>query len=102
MESVRTLATDEILIVFAVPAVQNPKIVEAQQGVSTEAAVTNPKIGEPEIIRREVSAVVENVEILRVLAVSAATNPKHRECTKCLQYFLEHTPRFSPKYWEQP
>ena len=38
--AVRTLLipTDEILSVLAVPAVQNPEILEAQQGVSTAAA----------------------------------------------------------------
>ena len=41
---VRTLPTNEILIVLAVPAVQNPKILEAQQGVSTVAAVENPEL----------------------------------------------------------
>ena len=40
--------------------------------------------------------VVYNLERLRVLAVSTAatnpaTNPKFCECTKYLQYFLEHT-----------
>ena len=43
--AVRTLPTDEILIVLAVPTVQSPEILEAQQGVSTAAAaVANPKL----------------------------------------------------------
>ena len=39
-----TNGRDTASLVLAVPAVQNPELLEAQQGVSTTAEVANPEL----------------------------------------------------------
>ena len=66
-----------------ISAGQNPEILQAQQGVS-KATVKNAELVRAISIWSAASAVVHNFKVLRVLPVSAATNPKYCESTKYL------------------
>ena len=84
--AVRTLPTDEKLIVLAVPTIQNPEILEAQQGVSTVVAAA---VANAEIVRAEEHAqgsIHSSTEPRNTAtrSICCSTNPKCCKCTKFL------------------
>ena len=57
---------------LAVPAVQNPEILEAQRGVSTNSSSSEPRITASPKVSVVVSEVVQNPEILPVYEIPTA------------------------------
>ena len=69
------------MIVLAVPAVQNPEILETQQGVTKAAEVANSELVRArKYLERSIDSIVRNLKILR----------EHRICGNKPEILREH------------
>ena len=92
--AVLAVPTDEVLAILAVPAVQNPEILQVR-GVSRAGS-------NPEMLRvQKFPQVVLNLEILRVLAVSAVHGPEILRVHEVpAGVYLENISLYLRGYWE--